>query len=75
MQTQLIFCVHKQKIVCPKYFASHLSLRNLGFRNLGARNPVPKQEKNPVLGTYFFSRQPPRKISAATHKITSKGAD
>jgi hypothetical protein len=42
---------------------------------IGVRNPVSKQEKNPVLGTYFFSRQPPRKISAAIQKITSKGAD
>ena len=51
MQTQLIFCVHKQKNLCPKYLASHLIL---SFRNLGARNPIPKQEKNPVLGTLFF---------------------
>ena len=24
MQTQLIFCVCKQKMLCPKYFVSHL---------------------------------------------------
>ena len=41
---------------------SFSSLRNLGFKNLRVRNPVPKQEKNPVLGSYVEKFQlPPKK--------------